>query len=107
MPLNLIIGTTPKDPSNESKEDDDNSFIIWTVVGLLLFLGIIAFVAVYERRRNMREYNEGKNDECILEDPIGQPDHLDKEVNPVMPVAYQRVATEETVHMNRPGSFLK
>ena len=55
----------------------------------------------------MREYNEGKNDECILEDPIGQPEQLDKEVNPVMPVAYQRVATEETVHMNRPGSFLK
>ena len=105
--MNLITDTTLKDPSDESKQEGDNSFIIWIVVGLLLFLGIIAFVAVYERRRNMREYNEGKNDECILEDPIDQPEQLDKEVNPVMPVAYQRVATEETVHMNRPGSFLK
>ena len=106
-PLNPIAGTTPKDPSKKEEQGNNNSAIIWTVVGVVIFLGIVAFLVVYQRRKNMRDYREGKNDECILEDPNGQSDLLDKEVNPVMPVAYQRVATEETIHMNRPGSFLK
>ena len=74
------------------------------MVGIILFVGIVAVLVVLQRRRNAQAVTEDKNDEEHLN---GQPDPLDKEINPVMPVAYQRVATEETVHMNRPGSFLK